>query len=202
VPRLLTDAPSRSARTAFGADLLAHGVAGAGPLRICWLLASRPGLLAQFLLRLQMGLHRGPAGRRAAYLVRGLNHALTGADFSPGCEVGPGLRIEHPSGIVVGAGAVVGRDAFLCHRVTLGERLGDGRPPAYPVLGDGVFVGTGATVLGAVTVGHRACIGAAAVVLHDVPPGATVVGSPARVVRNRPAGLSVGHQRTGTRTEL
>jgi serine O-acetyltransferase len=184
------DAPGRSARTAFGADLIAHGVAGAGPIRICWLLLSRPGLLAQFLLRLQLGLQRRPAGRRAAYLVRGLNHVLTGADFAPGCEIGPGLRIEHPNGIVVGAGAVVGRDAFLCQRVTLGERLGDGRPPAYPVLGDGVLVGAGATVLGAVTVGPRARIGAAAVVLHDVPAGATVVGSPARVVRGRSAAVS------------
>jgi serine O-acetyltransferase len=188
---LTIEVPGRSARAAFHADLLAHGVAGAGPLRICWLLASRPGLLAQFLLRVQLELHRRPAGRRAAYLVRSLNHVLTGADFSPGCEVGPGLRIEHPNGIVVGAGAVVGRDAFLCQRVTLGERLGDGRPPAYPVLGDGVLVGTGATVLGAVTVGHCARVGAAAVVLQDVPAGATVVGSPARVVRAQPADLPV-----------
>jgi len=190
----VSDVPRRSARTDFAADLLAHRVTDARPWRIPWLLLSRPGLLAQFLLRLQQALHRRPAGRRGAQLVRGLNHALTGADFAPGCEVGPGLRMEHPNGIVVGTGAVVGRDAFLCQRVTLGERLGDGRPPAYPVLGDDVFVGTGATVLGGVTVGPGARIGAAAVVLDDVPASATVVGSPARVVRRQPAALPGGPQ--------
>ncbi len=121
-----------------------------------------------------------------AHLVRGVNHALTGADFAPGCEVGPGLRIEHPNGIVIGSQAVVGRNAFLCQRVTLGERLGDGRDASYPVLGDHVFIGTGATVLGHVTIHDGAKVGAGAVVLHDVPPGATAVGSPARIVRRMP----------------
>ena len=157
------------------------------------MLLSRPGLLAQFLLRLQQALYRRPAGRRGAQVVRGLNHMLTGADFAPGCEIGPGLRIEHPNGIVVGTRAVVGRNAFQCQRVTLGERLGDGRAAEYPVLGDGVFVGTGATVLGAVMIGYGARIGAAALVLSDVPPLTTAVGCPARIVRTGDASAN-GHE--------
>jgi serine O-acetyltransferase len=86
---------------------------------------------------------------------------------------------------VVGARAVVGKDAFICQHVTLGERLGVGRPPEYPVVGDGVFLGAGATVLGAVWIGDGATIGAGAVLLRDVPAGATAVGNPARIV---PAG--------------
>ncbi|MFC5286581.1 serine O-acetyltransferase [Actinokineospora guangxiensis] len=148
-----------------------------GPVRAVWLLLTRPGVLAVALLRLQQ---RAPLP--LAHLLRSLCHLLTGADFVPGARVGPGLRLEHPSGLVVGAGAVVGADAFLCQRVTLGERLG-GRGPAYPVLGDGVFVGANATLLGGVRVGSGARIGAGAVVLTDVPAGATAVGNPARVLR-------------------
>ncbi len=143
--------------------------------RACWLVLTKPGVLAVGLLRVQQA-----APARAAHLVRSLAHLLTGADFVPGCRVGPGVRMEHPNGVVIGAGAVVGANAFLCQRVTLGERLGAGRAAAYPVLADDVFVGAGATVLGGVHIGLGARVGAGAVVLHDVPAGATAVGNPAR----------------------
>lgn len=168
-------------------DLAAHGLAGAPRWQVLWQIGTRPGLLAQVMLRLQQGCARLPHGRPAAMMVRAVNHVLTGADFFPGCEVGPGLRIEHPSGIVVGSQVVIGRDAFLSQHVTLGERLGVDRVPAYPTLGDGVFVGAGAVVLGRVTIGDGARVGAGAVVLEDIPAGATAVGNPATVVRRRSA---------------
>ncbi|GLZ41868.1 DapH/DapD/GlmU-related protein [Actinokineospora sp. NBRC 105648] len=166
------------------ADLrAATGLPGVSAPRAAWLVLTRPGVLAVGLLRLQQA-----APGKVAALLRSLAHLLTGADFVPGCRVGPGLRMEHPNGVVLGAGAVVGADAFLCQRVTLGERLGAGRAPEYPTLGDGVFIGAGATLLGGVRVGHGARVGAGAVVLRDVPTGATAVGNPARVVgRHAPA---------------
>ncbi|WP_156756805.1 serine O-acetyltransferase [Actinokineospora pegani] len=152
-----------------------------GPVGAAWLVATRPGVLATLLMRLQ-----GAADERVgAPLLRALNHLLTGADFEPGARIGPGLRLEHPNGLVVGARAVVGTNAFLCQRVTLGERLGDNRGPEHPVLGDNVFVGAGAAVLGSVRVGCGARIGAGAVVLHDVPAGAVAVGNPAVIARRR-----------------
>ncbi|MEU5695934.1 serine acetyltransferase [Actinosynnema sp. NPDC020468] len=164
---------------AWAADLAAHGVTAPGPLRELWLLATRPGLLALRIARLQQRTDR--RARHVSHLLRSVNHFLTGADLSPGCVLGPGVRLEHPNGVVIGCGAVVGRGAFICQRVTLGERLGRGEP-AYPVVGDDVFLGAGATVLGGVRIGDGARIGAGAVVLHDVPAGATAVGNPARLI--------------------
>ena len=166
----------------FRADLRAvTGRAEVGPVRSAWLVLTRPGVLATLLFRLQ-----GAADRRVgAPLLRALNHLLTGADFVPGAVIGPGLRLEHPNGLVIGAHAVVGANAFLCQRVTLGERLGENRGAAYPTLGDDVFLGAGATVLGPVRIGSGARVGAGAVVLHDVPAGAVAVGNPATIARRR-----------------
>lgn len=170
------------ARECWRADLAA--VSGRGrcsATRAVWLLLSRPGTLAVAVLRLQQyASSRGLAP--VAMLLRSVAHLLTGADFVPGCRIGPGLRLEHPNGIVVGRDVVVGRDAFICQRVTLGERLGRGRTAGYPTVGDDVFLGAGATVLGAVHIGSNARVGAGAVVLCDVPAGATAVGNPARVL--------------------
>ncbi|MFD5826112.1 serine O-acetyltransferase [Lentzea sp. NPDC060358] len=172
---------SSTFRTTWAADVTAaNGAPTRSPVRVLWLLLSRPGVLAVLLLRLQQVLHARPALRPAAHLVRSFAHFATGADFVPGCRVGPGLRLEHPGGVVFGAGAVLGRDGFVCQRVTLGERLGRRDGHDYPVVGDGVFIGAGATVLGGVTIGDHATIGAGAVVTGDVPAGATAVGIPAR----------------------
>lgn len=175
-----------SALTCWRADLTAaSGRGSCSPARALWLLASRPGVLAVGLLRLQQ--HLWSLGLPPlAMLVRAFAHAVTGADFVPGCRVGAGLRLEHPNGVVFGRHAVVGRAAFVCQRVTLGERLGVEREPAYPIVGDRVFLGAGATVLGDVRIGSDAVVGACAVVLRDVPAGATAVGNPARVVRGAP----------------
>lgn len=93
-------------------------------------------------------------------------------------EIGTGLFIAHGQATCIAAERI-GRNCYLHHGVTIGW---DYRGQRAPILGDGVFVGTGAAVLGAVTVGDGARIGANAVVLCDVPAGATAVGSPARVV--------------------
>lgn len=143
--------------------------------------ATTPGLVASLILRTQQTLNsRGWYATAGA--LRHVGLALSRFDFVPGAEVGPGLLMHHPNGIVIGGGAVVGEGCTLLQNVTLGERFADGRPPhAYPRLGDAVTVGAGACVLGGVRVGDGATIGANAIVLIDVPPGCVAVGSPARI---------------------
>jgi serine O-acetyltransferase len=99
-----------------------------------------------------------------------------GLEISPGADIGGGLYIAHPIGTVV-AVRRMGRNCSIVAAVTLGMR----NTLEFPEIGDDVFIGAGARILGPVRVGHGARIGANAVVLHDVPDGATAVGIPARV---------------------
>jgi serine O-acetyltransferase len=99
-------------------------------------------------------------------------------------ELGEGVGLGYGGiGVVVAPGVIVGPSTFLCQNVTLGERPD---APGVPRLGAHVLVGSGAMVLGPVTVGDHAEIGANAVVLEDVPAGAVVAGVPARVLRRKP----------------
>jgi len=162
--------------------------------------ATTPGLVASSILRAQQTLNaRG--WHRAAGALRHVALALSGLDFVPGAEVGPGLLMHHPHGIVIGGGAVLGADCTLLQNVTLGERFADGRPPHdCPRLGDRVTIGAGACVLGGIVVGDGAVIGANAVVLSDVPMGGVAVGSPARVLELKstlPAAANLSENRFG-----
>jgi serine O-acetyltransferase len=109
---------------------------------------------------------------------------ICGAEVSLTSKIGPGLTLYHPNGVVIHPLAVIGSNCVLCQQVTLGL----GSRPGAPTLGDRVFVGAGAKIIGAVTVGSDAEIGANAVVVRDVPPGAIVVGVPAQVWRVKPLG--------------
>lgn len=114
-------------------------------------------------------------------LLSQLARFLTGIEIHPGAMIGPGLFIDHGMGTVIGETAIVGSDVLLYHGVTLGGV--DGRAGRrHPIVGDGAVIGAGAKVLGAIEIGARARIGAQSVVLSDVPPGATAVGVPARVL--------------------
>lgn len=111
-----------------------------------------------------------------------LNAVVGQCVIGRGAEFGPGLVFIHSQGIVINGTTKGGRDIHIEHQVTIGAEK-----RRSPVLGDGVFLGAGCKVLGAVTIGDHARIGANAVVLHDVPAYATAVGIPARVVRQRSA---------------
>jgi len=126
-----------------------------------------------------------------AYLLYSMTKSRTACDLSPAARIGPGLRIEHRSDIVIGPAAVLGSDISVFNGVTIGKRrprlLSDDLatqvlPLEMPTIADRVMIGAGAKLLGAITVGSDAIIGANAVVLHDVPCGATVVGVPARQI--------------------
>lgn len=116
-------------------------------------------------------------------VLKQINHAITGADIAWSARIGPGLVLWHPTGVVIGPRVVIGRDARVQQGITLGaarsRRTGQ---DGDPVLGDGVYVGAGARVLGPVRVGDRARIGANAVVLIDVPDDVSAVGVPARII--------------------
>jgi serine O-acetyltransferase len=104
---------------------------------------------------------------------------LTGIEIHPAAKLGRRLVIDHGMGLVIGETAEVGDDVTLYHQVTLGgTSLTQGK--RHPTIGDGVIIGAGAKVLGAITVGAGARIGANALIIRAVPPGTTMVGAPAR----------------------
>lgn len=116
---------------------------------------------------------------------------VTNVDIHPGATIGRRFFIDHGAGVVIGETAEIGNDVTLYHGVTLG---GTTWSPGkrHPTIGDGVLIGAGAKVLGAITVGAGARVGANSVAVEDVPPGMTVVGIPARVVREHGFGRGAG----------
>lgn len=103
-------------------------------------------------------------------------------DIHPAAEIGEGLFIDHGSGTVIGETAEIGRNVTVYQGVTLGGN-GKEKGKRHPTVGDGVVIYAGAKVLGAVKIGEYAVIGAGSVVLTDVPPHATVVGVPGRIIK-------------------
>lgn len=102
--------------------------------------------------------------------------AITGTDIPITCNLGGGLLLPHPNGIVIHPDAMIGVNCLIFQQVTIGVQ---GKPGA-PVIGGHVDIGAGAKVLGPVVVGDHACVGANAVVLTDIPKGAIAVGIPAK----------------------
>lgn len=107
-------------------------------------------------------------------LVSRIGLLLTGADISPGADVGPGLLVSHGVGLVVGGYAEIGSGVTLLHGVTIGA-ASQRRVHRMPKIGDEVFIGAGAKILGGITIGDGAFIGANALVGENVPPRAKVV---------------------------
>lgn len=116
--------------------------------------------------------------------VSQLGRMFTGIEIHPAAKIGRRVFIDHGMGLVIGETAEVGNDVTLYHGVTLGG-VSLNREKRHPTIGDGVVVGSGAQILGPITVGEKALIGANAVVLSDVPAGVTMVGIPARQVMPR-----------------
>jgi len=124
-------------------------------------------------------------------LVSQFGRMLTGIEIHPGAQIGRRLFIDHGMGVVIGESGEIGDDVTLYHGVTLGgvapsvDSHSQRCVKRHPTLMDGVIVGSGAQILGPITVGKNARVGANAVVTNDVPSCATVVGIPARVVQSR-----------------
>lgn len=142
-----------------------------------------PGLHAILLHRIAHFLF-GFRLRLIARMVSQIARMLTGIEIHPGASIGRRFFIDHGMGVVVGETTVIGDDVILYQGVTLGG-TGKERGKRHPSLGNRVVVGTGAKVLGNITLGNNVKVGAGSVVVHSVPDDSTVVGIPGRVVRTR-----------------
>ena len=119
--------------------------------------------------------------RELAHFLQSRVSEVFAVDIHPAVPIGSGVFIDHGTGLVVGETAVIGVDVSILHEVTLGG-TGKERGDRHPKVRDGVLLCAGAKVLGNVEIGRDAKVGAGSVVLHDVPPRATVAGVPARIV--------------------
>lgn len=140
-----------------------------------------PGFQLALLIRLQEALSKIPVlGRVLRRIVWYMAAILVGSDIDPHAEIGGGIYFPHPYGIVVHGTCKIGRNVWILQNVTLGRA--NTRTQQAPVVESGAQIYAGAVVLGPVTVGAGAVIGANSVVLTNVPPGQVAVGVPARIV--------------------
>ena len=142
-----------------------------------------PGLHALWFHRLAHLLWR----YKIRFLARFASHVsrfLTGIEIHPGAKIGRRFFIDHGVGVVIGETAEVGDDVLIYQGVVLGGTTLK-KEKRHPTIGNNVVIGAGAIALGAITVGEGAKIGSGSVVVKSVPPGATVVGIPGRVVEDR-----------------
>lgn len=161
-----------------------------GPIRLLWLLlGAAETRRALTLIRLVQHCHLRGWRWAKRWAERRLRRDF-GCFVQGGAVIGPGLKLPHPTGIVLGNGARIGANCVLYHQVTLGgARRGDWQAGRYPQIGDRVTIFAGAKLLGAIWVGDDAVIGANAVVTADVPAKHTAKGIPARSspIRDRDA---------------
>lgn len=154
--------------------------------RTAWeVLTTYPGLHALLIHRVAQRLWNWELrwlGRFVAHLGRW----FTGIEIHPCAIIGERVFIDHGMGVVIGQTAEIGDDCTLYHGVTLGGTSWQ-KGKRHPTLGKGVVVGAGAKILGPITVGDGAKVGSNAVVVKDVPAGATVVGIPARILDEQTA---------------
>ncbi len=161
----------------------------AAGVRAAEILATWPGVHALLAHRVAHALHNAgvPLLPRVLALI---TRSVTGIEIHPAARIGSRLFIDHGSGVVIGETADVGDDVTIYQGVTLGG-TGFATGKRHPTVESNVTIGSGAKLLGPITIGHGAKIGANSVVIHDVPPNSTVVGNPGHPVRvdgRRPEG--------------
>jgi serine O-acetyltransferase len=165
----------RDVAAAHDRDPAARGV---GTLQV---LAAWPGVQALLAHRLSHALcEHGLTG--IARLLALVSRSITNIEIHPRAQIGDGLFIDHGTGVVIGETAEIGDDVTIYQGVTLGG-TGFATGKRHPTVEDNVTIGSGAKLLGPITIGHGSKIGANSVVIHDVPPNSTVVGVPGHPVR-------------------
>ena len=176
---------SEDIKTVFEKDPAARSLA---EVLLCY-----PGLHAVWLYRpahrlCQMGLYF------PARLISHLARFLTGIEIHPGATIGRRFFIDHGMGVVIGETAEIGDDVLMYQGVVLGGTSLEHKK-RHPTLGNGVVVGSGATILGAIKIGDRSRIGASSVVLQEVPPDSTVFGVPAHSARGGAGRAQLDHNK-------
>jgi serine O-acetyltransferase len=173
----------RDIAAARSRDPAAQGVAGVE------ILATWPGVHALLAHRIAHAL-RAAGVPLLPRMIAAFSRALTGIEIHPAAKIGDGFFIDHGMGVVIGETAEIGDNVTLYQGVTLGG-TGFATGKRHPTVQDNVTIGSGAKLLGPITVGHGSKVGANTVVIHDVPPNSTVVGNPGHPVRvegKRPEG--------------
>lgn len=143
------------------------------------------GLHAIWGHRVARALWHAPFGKLAGRAVSQFTRFLTGIEIHPGATIGRRVFIDHGMGVVIGETAEVGDDVVIYHGVTLGG-VSIKKVKRHPTIGNGVLIGTGAKILGPVTIGDRSRVGANAVVTKDAPADSVLTGIPAKVRQQTP----------------
>jgi serine O-acetyltransferase len=185
----------RELRQTIRADLFRYDQASgaAGFLRA---FTGEPGFRLTTLMRVTRFLRQQPLTRWGPYhlsqfwLGRLSRKLGVFVDFTT--EIGPGLYLGHPAGIVINRRCRIGANCNIAQHVTLGLKSRDPRA-GCPELGDRVYVGPGAVIIGAIRVGHDTAVGANAVVTHDAPDHAVVAGVPAKIISMRGSEGYINH---------
>jgi serine O-acetyltransferase len=145
-----------------------------------------PAVHVVLLYRLSVVCYRFLPTRPLAFLLRSVTVVWGGTEIHPATDIGPGLCLVHSHKVVIGPGVRIGANARIGHGVTIAGdtgQVGSRSRTGIPVLGDNVTIALDSIVLGPVTIGDGAFVGAQSLVLHDVPAHSVVRGSPAKVVR-------------------
>ncbi len=147
------------------------------------ILLTYPGVHAILIYRLSHKLWLRNF-RLAARFLSFLSRTISNVDIHPGATIGQRFFIDHGAGVVIGETTIIGDDVTLYHGVTLGGTTWN-KEKRHPTLGNKVLVGAGAKVLGNITIGDSARVGANSVVVKDVPPCCTVIGIPGRIIQSK-----------------
>ena len=141
-----------------------------------------PGFWAVILYRVANAMYRARMPILPLIITR-LNKLFTHVDISHECTIGKRLRLPHCSDIVIGSTSIVGSDVEILNGTTLGATDIRSDKKRHPTIEDGVFLGSGAKILGDITIGKNSKIGANSVVLESVPADSTAIGIPARIIK-------------------
>lgn len=142
-----------------------------------------PAMQCVVLYRFSTFFWRWKATRPIAFFLRMVSTVWGGTEIHPDARIGPGLVVLHPQKVIITRGVTIGANCRLSPGVGIGGDLGRADTDGEPVIGDGVMVGHDAYVMGKVTIGHHALIGAKSMVTKDVPAFGVVAGVPARLLR-------------------
>lgn len=140
-----------------------------------------PGLIAIVHYRIAHRLYKRKF-RLLARIIMGFTQFITHIDIHPACSIGKGVFIDHGIGVVIGETAILKDNITIYQGVTLGGVTLE-KTKRHPTIESGVTIGAGAKILGNITIGENAKIGANSVVIRDVPPNSTAVGIPARIIQ-------------------
>lgn len=145
-----------------------------------------PRFLPVLLIRLSSSTHKIILLRIFSFIISWLNVFIFGIEVTPKCKIGYGLVIPHSNGIVIGA-LSIGNDVTIFQGVTIGSQVADMdyNPDTRPVIGNNVVIGSGAKVLGSISIGNNVVIGANSVVTKDVVDDVIVAGIPAKIVSSK-----------------